>query len=76
MMQMVFAAIMVMQRMLGHLEQAKPPPSKAMNCTAPPGICRYWVPSVSKPNEPTMMEVNWIESAVVNFLARYENIRL
>lgn len=58
-MQTVLAKIMIMQRVFGQREAAKPPAIRARNWTAPPGIWRYCVPSVSKPKEPTMMEVNW-----------------
>ena len=33
---------------------------RAKNWTAPPGICRYWVPRVEKPKEETMMDVNCV----------------
>jgi hypothetical protein len=54
-MQMRLATVMVMQREFGNLVQMKPPARREMNCTAPPGICRYWVPSVSTPKDLMMM---------------------
>jgi hypothetical protein len=56
MMQMLFAAIMVMQRELGNRVHITPPARRERNCTAPPGICRYWVPRVSTPKDLMMME--------------------
>lgn len=60
-MQTLFAKIMAALRAwkrVANLVQKKPPTRRAMNCTAPPGIWRYWVPRVSKPKDPTMMDVN------------------
>lgn len=43
--------------LFGHLVQTQPPKRRARNWMAPPGICRYWVPRVSKPKEETIIEV-------------------
>jgi hypothetical protein len=62
MMQIRLAAVMIMQRVLGYRVHMKPPASKEMNWTAPPGIWRYCVHSVSTPKDFMMMELKLVNA--------------
>lgn len=55
MMQMAFATTITRHRVPGQWVATQPPSSMPKNCTAPPGISIYWLPSVSKPKLEMLM---------------------